>query len=213
MEKPPEKQGYLVDLDNLPPMFPTHRHSPVFWEQLGRAVATFGFLEEVLGKAIFALTATRRYDESEIEGAFEKWLVTLERALSDPLGGLIDAYGKAYRGHQAGNFKNFDDHLDNLREASKIRNVICHGSWGTPDLEGKSLPLFANNKKEAFSTPIDIEYLRQTQRAVVEIICNVINSVTAMGWQFPGASGPGAVVYAAMASGKASDGNGLDHPR
>ncbi len=86
MEKPPEKQGFVVDSGNLPPLFPTHRHAPRFWEQLGRAVATYGHLEEVLGKAIFALTATRRYDESEIEDAFKKWLPTLERALSDPLG-------------------------------------------------------------------------------------------------------------------------------
>jgi len=32
---------------------------------------------------------------------------------------------------------------------------------------------------------------------------NVINSVTAMGWQFPGTSGPGAVVYKAKAALKA----------
>ena len=36
--------------------------SPQFWEQLGRTVATYGFLEEVLGKAIFAFTATRNYE-------------------------------------------------------------------------------------------------------------------------------------------------------
>ncbi len=49
----------IVDRDKLPPLFPTHRHSPQIWEQLGRTVATYGFLEEVLGKAIFAFTATR----------------------------------------------------------------------------------------------------------------------------------------------------------
>ncbi len=32
---------------SLPPSFPTHQHSPKFWEQLGRTVATFGCLEEV----------------------------------------------------------------------------------------------------------------------------------------------------------------------
>lgn len=51
----------IIDRDNLPGMFPTHRHEPEFWEHLGRAIASFGFLEEVLGKAIFAFTATRRH--------------------------------------------------------------------------------------------------------------------------------------------------------
>ena len=49
----------VVDLDRLPRDFPTHRHDAACWEGLGRAVATFGFLEEILGKAIFALTGKR----------------------------------------------------------------------------------------------------------------------------------------------------------
>lgn len=40
----------VVDVDALPGRFPTHLHEPAFWESLGRAVATFGFLEEILGK-------------------------------------------------------------------------------------------------------------------------------------------------------------------
>ena len=43
-------EGFDVDLDRLPANFPTHRHEAEFWEALGRGVATFGFLEEVLGK-------------------------------------------------------------------------------------------------------------------------------------------------------------------
>ena len=40
----------IIDRDRLPPLFPTHRHAPQFWEQLGRTIATHGFLEEVWGK-------------------------------------------------------------------------------------------------------------------------------------------------------------------
>jgi len=28
----------IIDRGNLPPKWPTHRHSPEFWEQLGRTV-------------------------------------------------------------------------------------------------------------------------------------------------------------------------------
>jgi len=84
MSNAPEHKRFVVDITNLPPLFPTHRHSAVFWENLGRTIATFGFLEEVLGKAIFAFSATTPYPESEVEAAFEKWLPTLERALIDP---------------------------------------------------------------------------------------------------------------------------------
>jgi hypothetical protein len=190
-----ERQGYVVDLNSVPPMFPTHLHSAEFWEHLGRSVATFGHLEEVLGKAIFALTATVRYDETEMQGAFERWLPTLERALIDPLGGLIESFGKACRSHPDVRFSNLDDLLIELRRASAMRNVLCHGSWRRPDAEGRSLPLFVNRQKEVFCTPVDVEFLRQTQRAVVELIGHVINSITSMGWQFPGTKGPGAVIY------------------
>jgi hypothetical protein len=211
VEKPTEKQGFVVNLDGLPPLFPTHRHSASFWEHLGRAVATFGHLEEVLGKAIFALTGTVRYDESEIQIAFEKWVPTLERALSDPLGNLIDVYGKAYRNHPEATFKNFDDLLAELRRASEIRNVLCHGSWRIPDANGRSLPLFVNRRQEVFCTPIDVDYLQQTQRAVAKLIGNVVSSITAMGWQFPGTRGPGAVIYQGTHSDDASNSGGQDH--
>ena len=65
---------HFIDSDGLLEKFPTHRHEPKFWESLGRAIATFGFLEEVLGKAIFSFTATRPYEEAEIEQAYLEWL-------------------------------------------------------------------------------------------------------------------------------------------
>lgn len=81
----------LVDRDKLPTLFPTHLHSPQFWEQLGRTIATYGFLEEILGKAIFAFTATRKYSAEEIDAAYQAWLPQLERALTDELGKLAEA--------------------------------------------------------------------------------------------------------------------------
>lgn len=195
MDDTTDYKPFVVDIKNLPASFPTQRHSAAFWENLGRTVATFGFLEEVLGKAIFAITATTRYPESEAEAAFEKWLPTLERALIDPLGRLIDAYGKAVRGNSDTTITNLEDLLDELRKASVIRNVLCHGSWRKPDANDKSLPLFVNKQKMVWDAPIDIAFLQQTQRAVAELACEVMNTVTHMGWQFPGARGSGKTIF------------------
>jgi hypothetical protein len=185
----------MIDTQRLPTDFPTHKHAPEFWEALGRTVATFGFLEEILGKAIFSFTATRRVPPNEAQAVCEKWLPTLERALSDPLGGLIDSYTKAVRANTGTTITNIDELVENLRKASVIRNVLCHGSWKIPDKEGKCLPLFVNNKKEVFHTSIDVAYLKQVQRHVAELICAVISSVTTMGWQFPGSNGPGLPIW------------------
>lgn len=189
------RPGYVIQQGALPPGFPTHRHRPAFWESLGRAVATFGFLEDALCKAIFALTATTHYDEKEIEAAYNAWLPTLERALVDPLGNLIDVYSKAVRNNQGTNVENLDDLLTDLRSASALRNVICHASWPPPDSRDATVPFFVNKRREVFQTPIDIAFLQQLQKSAADLACAVINTVTHMGWQFPGSDGPGESIW------------------
>ena len=181
----------IIERDKLPPLFPTHRHSPQFWEQLGRTIATYGFLEEVLGKATFAFTATRNYSPDEIDAAYQAWLPQLERALTDQLWSLAESYGAAVRDNPAATTENIDELVEAIKKATVIRNVLCHGSWRTPNANGASVPLFVNRQKQVFDTPIDMAYLEQVQAHVAELACGVINTVTHMGRQFPGCAGPG----------------------
>jgi hypothetical protein len=183
---------HAVDAAGLPESYPTDRNEPAFWEALGRAVATFGFLEEILGKAIFAFTATRPYgDEAEARRAYDAWLPQLERALTDPLGNLIDVYGKVVREHSEASIANLDDLVADLREASDIRNVLCHGSWRAPDANGANIPLFVTRQKRIFDTGIDQRFLHQVQKTTAKLACAVVDTVTTMGWRFPGSSGLG----------------------
>jgi hypothetical protein len=99
------------------------------------------------------------------------------------------------REHPNATIENFDDLIRDLKEAAKVRNVICHGSWRSPDTEGASLPFFVNRQQERFDTSIDITWLGQLQKHVSELICSVINTVTHMGWQFPGGAGSGKVIW------------------
>ena len=185
----------VVDADSLPARFPTHRHPSLFWESLGRTVATFGFLEEVLGKAIVSFTATKPHDRSEIDAAYEGWLPQLKRALTDPLSGLINQFERAVRKHPNATIEDLNCLLHDLRKASETRNVLCHGSWRAPDTNGASIPFLVNRSGRVFSTSIDCRFLDQTQRHVAELSCKVINSVTHMGWQFPESAGPGKPIF------------------
>lgn len=193
--KDTEAKGYIVNQAGLPAGYPTHAHAPSFWEALGRAVATFGFLEEVLLKAIFALTVTTPYEESELDAAYAAWLPRITRSLSDPLGSLIDTYGKAAREHSGARIAGLDDLLADLRAACKTRNAICHGSWHVPDKAGRSVPFYVNKQGEKFETAVDCAFLHQLQKVVAGLACEVINTVTHMGWQFPSSNGPGRVVW------------------
>lgn len=195
-----EIKRFVIARDRLPIQFPTHCHSAQFWEQLGRTIATFGFLEETLGKAIFAFTATRNYSDEEIGAAYEAWLPKLEKALTDQLWNLAESYRKVVHDNPDSIISNMEELVIDIKEATKIRNVLCHGSWRKSDADGKSLPLFINKNKEKFETLIDVEYLQQVQRHVVGLVCSVIDSVTCMGWQFPGGGGPGVVIWPIEAS-------------
>jgi hypothetical protein len=186
---------YVVDQSQLPELFPTHLHKAEFWEALGRTVATFGFLEEALGKAIFSFTATKPYSEEEVQDAYAKWLPKLEHALKDQLGRLIKNYGNAVREHPDATITNLDELLKDLEAASKLRNVLCHGSWRTPDSSGASIPHFVNFQNEVFETPVDIDFLNRVQRQAAALVSEVVSTVTHMGWQFPGSSGPGKIIW------------------
>ena len=187
--------GYLVHTEGLPHDWPTHSHSPEFWTELGRTIATFGVLEQTLGKAIFALTATKEYSDDAVAEALEKWLPKLKGALSNTLANLIDGYAKSVREHQSAKIEDFSALEADLRKAALLRNILCHGSWQKPDNSGASIPFFVNRQMEVFNSAINVAYLKQTRRAVVELICAVVNTVSHMGYQFPGSAGPGTEIW------------------
>lgn len=115
-------------------------------------------------------------------------------APSDPLGNLIDAYGKAVRDNPEATIDNLDDLLSDLRKASKMRNILCRGSWRPPDANGASLPFFVNRQKMVVESVMDCQFIDQVQRHTAKLACAVIDTVTHMGWQFPGSAGPGKAI-------------------
>lgn len=192
--------GAMTDREGLPEMFPTHRHDPRFWEHLGRAVASFGFLEDVLKKAYFALTGTTPVAPEDAKKAVKKWGDDLERVMTKPLKYLAKDFGVAANAHPNTSKEHIGDLVADIENAADLRNVLCHGSWMVPDEEGKSLPRFSKRdqvtgKVIQFSDKIDTEYLSQVQAHVADLICSVVDTVTQVGYQFPGSSGPGKPIW------------------
>lgn len=185
-----KSSGRIVDATGRPPFYPTHLHSAEFWEHLGRAIATFGFLEEVLGKAIFVLTSERQIAQDEISAELKKWQSELEHALADPLGGLIPRYEAALMEAYGKTAEQHGDLLKELRRLKDYRDVLCHASWSrAPDANGRCTPLFVRSKdKLVFDTAIDVGFLVQVQTHTAQIVCAVVSTIAASGRQFPGIS-------------------------
>lgn len=185
------RSGHVIDREKLPADYPTHPYASHFWEELGRTVAVFGFLEEMLGKAIFALTGMKEFDPDGDPDAFAEWIKTLEKTITDQLRGLIITYEKALADNDLTKNNDYAKLIAELKKAKDIRNVLCHCSWGKPDDQGRTVPRFVNRNLARFETPVDVELLKTTRKAVVDLTCDVLDSVTSLGIQFPGSESPG----------------------
>jgi hypothetical protein len=133
-----EPKKSAVDLTKQPSSFSTQMHAPAIWVALGRTVAIFRFLEDTLGKAIFAYTGMGKIPEEQSDEAEENRTLILqhENAVSESFSSLVATYRKAVRDHDGATIENLSYLLDHLKEAEKLRNVPCHESWKKkPDTE------------------------------------------------------------------------------
>lgn len=115
--------------------YPTHAHPSEFWGELGRTVATFGFLEDALVKAYFAITGTTSHEwetEEEAKAAREKWGEQLSLAMADTLVPLAQKYAAAVRRNKTANFAGVDALEASIKKAAESRNALCHGFRGMP---------------------------------------------------------------------------------
>ena len=88
----------VVDRARLPEDWPTNRGSSAVWEELGRTVATFSHLEDMMARAWFGLTATREFEDmGQAEAAFPRWEKALKESLTDSLRSLTDKLKKAFK--------------------------------------------------------------------------------------------------------------------
>ncbi|WP_422074432.1 hypothetical protein [Tranquillimonas rosea] len=188
--------SYIIDEEQLPDLFPTQNHDPAFWEALGRTIATFGYLEDVMRRAIFFFTGTAEPPAEDVEAATDKWLEKLDQVISDPLGPLIREYIKAIRVHRCQPNADIDDLDTRLKQCARLRNALCHGSWGLPDGNNRSrLNYIEKRSGESMLDRIGVEFLNQTRTGTTELIVDVVNSVTILGYQFPGINGPGEIFW------------------
>jgi len=108
---------------------------------------------------------------------------------------LAEKYGKVVKDNPETKNVSIDSLVNEIREASKIRNVLCHGSWRPSDSKEKSNPLFVSRQLEVFETDVDIEFFKQIQSHVAGLALSVINAITQMGYQFPGSTGEGKMIF------------------
>ena len=185
----------IIDQDKLPVGWPTNRQSEAFWSALGRAVASFGFLEWTLRRAIFALTGDRPAptDEAERQQAITEWSDRLTKVTTSTLVTLAKAFETAAQEHGRADMAHVSKLVRDIKDAADVRNAICHASWN-PITADCSQPLYIAavvagvREPSVFETSVDVAWLDQVQRHAAALACSTMDVVTTLGLAFPGTS-------------------------
>ena len=121
-----------IDRDILHADWPLSRDKPAFWEELGKTVAAFGYLENELVSACYSLTAPPANPNDlrqEQVPAYLKWYTEVEAFRGDAMYVLTERFGKLLKedGRVPHTVRTgLRARLDELRH---WRNALCHGAW------------------------------------------------------------------------------------
>lgn len=170
-----------INREALPPYFPTHHHPPELWEHLGRVIATFGFLENTLKRAITILVIKRKYPSWEAaEADYESQISKLSGYLNKPLVNLAETYGKTLHEYSKNKANKYAYLVGEIKQAAEIRNALCHAAWLPPNKEEEcKIMSFKINKEGVFvfDTKINIAYLQKVHLHIEELICDLVESI------------------------------------
>ena len=181
-------RSYLV---HVPDEWPTHLCPPELWEEFGRSIATFGFLEDVIKRACLAVS----YPSGNItEQDSTKWEQSLELSVSDPMGRLADRLAKDLKPDAHLSQDQVTGIINGLKDRAELRNALCHGTWTDYDpVTGlATLRFFPRNewrKHNEFS--LSRSKLARIRRETTDVTRELIGAVVSKGIQFPGSSSPG----------------------
>ena len=118
--------------DILPPDWLADESEPDFWQELGKTVAAFGYLEYTLASAcrsllIGAERPTKALDEGD-EARLER-LQRTTRSQTDSLGGLTLEIDRVLNENGRVPHTVRTDLVKRLDDLRPLRNALCHGAW------------------------------------------------------------------------------------
>ena len=121
-----------IDRDILHADWPLSRDKPAFWEELGKTVAAFGYLENELVSACYSLTAPPANPNDlrpEQVAAYLKWYAEVEAFRGDAMYALTEWFGKLLKEDGRVPHTVLTGLSSRLAELRHWLNALCHGAW------------------------------------------------------------------------------------
>ena len=142
-----------------------------FAAALGQAVASFGWLEEVIKRTLYSLDRARLAKDLTT-AELGRWLQHMDDIADDSMGTLVEQLDGALRRHPG--IHDRDQINDDLLAIKHLRNLLCHASWSPTADKARWHPAFVTIKGETFPADFSAEDLIalriQTQKTGQRII-------------------------------------------
>ena len=194
-----------INRDALPPDWPVNQGPAVFWQELGKTVAAFGYLEHILASTCYALLATGERAVALLEAndheAMRRWTKRLLHSQTDSLRPLtleldrvLDEAGLVPRAVR-------EDLVARLDELRPWRNALCHGAWLSVAEDG-SVRLEHIYRYEGlpagFERNIDVKRLSNIRARTVEITIRIAEAASIAGPAYTHVAGAGYALATVM---------------
>lgn len=141
--------------------------------ELGQTIASFGHVEDMLKRAIFALDR-HRLPGGLGDADFRAWLRRMDHVAADSLGTLIERMERTLARENIAD----PELLGQLDEIKAWRNLLCHAAW-QPVAEGWQ-PRFANTQGEMFEAPMDASDLAAIRAMTLDAARRVARFIHAL---------------------------------
>ena len=136
-----EQQGHFPE-DTVEEMvyadLATQRGGEKFWEELGRAVATLGMLEDTLTRALGVVRLANALGvvwlpdavaDPELKEDLKNWGERVKNDFSTSLGKNVEKLEGALREQEGDVPEAYKPLIEEARAIAEERNLLCHGAW------------------------------------------------------------------------------------
>ena len=195
-----------IDRDVLPPDWPVNQGPAVFWQELGKTVAAFGYLEHTLASTCYALLATGERAVALLEANDQKtmrrWTKRLLRSQTDSMGPLTRELDRVLT--EAGLVPRAvrEDLVARLDELRPWRNALCHGAWLSVAEDGSArlehLYRDDDDLPVAFERNVDVKDLSDVRARTVDITIRIAEAASVAGPAYTHMGGAGYALATVM---------------
>ena len=161
----------MARIDGAPAVW--HPLPPALAAELGWTIASFGHVEDMLKRAIFAMDR-RRLPSAIGESDFRAWLRRMDHVAADSLGTLIERMERTLARENIAD----PDLLGQLDEIKTWRNLLCHAAW--QPVAGGWQPRFANTQGEIFEQTMDASDLAAIRAMTLDAARRVARFIEAI---------------------------------